>query len=863
MLKPLTRTLCIVATASCIALGAAIKVHWSSTDQQSAEALLTRADDLAWNNQWLAAAPLYLKAENLFVQEHRPAEALYAHVSQFIPKAESESLPGLIVELQDDLKTPEAQVPKTRLRILLMEGMIETNYDASMARTTWELVHTAARQQHQYRLMLRAEGEEGIAAYLLGDLSKAKQLVTRAWLASKISNDAAAHVRYASVYGAGLVEMQRYDEAMRVLSEATGIAEQSNGVAYPSIATSSKIDALRGLRRYGEALALADDAITRLPSANLDAHLFQILTAKGEIYGDLNRWDDAAKQYDLSLRYARHLGYWRGIVQTGALAARAYEHLGRLDQALQSIDEAINANARLPEELYFSPGNLAIKAEILHAMGRVRASDELYRRSARLVDNLLATAPTPNVERELITQLQQVYVGYFESLSGEGNLPAAFKAIEMARGRVEMEALRDHPPITPHPPTSQEQSITALNLKLLETSAEGDRSHIEEALYDTELQMEASPPGDATYRPPIALKDVQHNLGQQEVLLEYVLGDPTSSVLAITSGGVHRYALPSEKMIEAQVSSYRRTITRKGTDRALAQALFNDLLSPIREYRDRTRVIVVPDGALHLLPFSALMDRGNFTIADHTFSVTPSATVLYLLRHRSIVDAPDSIRYLGIAAWTETQAEEQPEARNVALTTLPPPLEVLPQSKEEVESIAKEFRGGTMLLIGPEATETRFKQLHLERYRVLHFALHALANIEYPDRSALIFAPEREGKDDGMLEVREVRDLNLNAQLVTLSACDTGVGPVGESDVANMANAFIEAGAESVVSSLWNLEDKTTSMMMIKFYAELVNKHDKVEALRLAQLQIQLAGLPPYYWAGVQIAGNPTGTIQE
>ncbi len=861
MLNPRMRTACIIAAGPVIALGIGIKMHRAPTDKESPDAVLARADDLAWNNQWLAAAPLYLNAEHLFRQEHRPAEALYAHVSQFIPRAESESLPDLIVELKHDLKDPEAQVLKTRLRILLIEGMVETNYDASMARTTWETVETAASQQHQYRLMMRAEGEQGIAAYLLGDLTTAKELVTRAWLASKILNDSAAHVRYASVYGAGLVEMQRYDEAMRVLSEATGTAERSPGVAYPSIAMNSKIDALRGLGRYDEALSLATDAITRLPSSNLDAHLFQILTAKGEIYGDLNRWDDAAKQYELSLTYARHLGYWRGIIQTGGLAARAYEHLGRLDLALRSIDEAIDANTRLPQELYFSPGNLAIKAEILHTMGRVRTSHELYRKSARLLDSLLATAPTPNVERELITQLQQVYIGYFESLSDEGNLPAAFEAIEMARGRVEMEALRDHPPIAPHTPTLQEQNITALNLKLLETSAGDSRSHIEEALYDTELQLEASPPGDAAYRPPIDLRHVQHSLGQQEVVLEYILGNPTSSVLAITSVGVHRYTLPSEKTIEAQVSSYRRTIMRKTTDRALAQALFNDLLLPIREYRDKTRVIVVPDGTLHLLPFSALMDHDNFTIADHTFSVTPSATVLYLLRQRNIVAPSDSIRYVGIAAWTEAETETLPQTRNIAFAAPPPPLEVLPQSKEEVESIAREFQGGTMLLIGSEATETRFKQLHLEKYRVLHFALHGLADVEYPDRSALVFAPEQDGKDDGLLEVREIRALHLRAQLVTLSACDTGVGPVGQSDVANLANAFIEAGAESVVSSLWNLEDRTTSIMMTRFYAELLNKHDKADALRLAQLQIQRAGLPPYYWAGVQIAGNSMGSI--
>ena len=84
---------------------------------------------------------------------------------------------------------------------------------------------------------------------------------------------------------------------------------------------------------------------------------------------------------------------------------------------------------------------------------------------------------------------------------------------------------------------------------------------------------------------------------------------------------------------------------------------------------------------------------------------------------------------------------------------------------------------------------------------------HLYADLEYPDRSALIFAPEPHGPDDGLLQVREIRTLHLKAKLVTLSACDTGVGPVGEAGVDNLVNAFIEAGADSVVSTLWELED--------------------------------------------------------
>jgi CHAT domain-containing protein len=112
-----------------------------------------------------------------------------------------------------------------------------------------------------------------------------------------------------------------------------------------------------------------------------------------------------------------------------------------------------------------------------------------------------------------------------------------------------------------------------------------------------------------------------------------------------------------------------------------------------------------------------------------------------------------------------------------------------------------------------------------------------------------------------LLQVREIRGLHLKAKLVTLSACNTGVGPVGQTGVANLVNAFIEAGADSVVSTLWELEDHTTEHLMAQFYSQLANHQRKVDALRAAQMELLDKGVPPYYWASFQVVGDPNGTI--
>jgi CHAT domain-containing protein len=216
--------------------------------------------------------------------------------------------------------------------------------------------------------------------------------------------------------------------------------------------------------------------------------------------------------------------------------------------------------------------------------------------------------------------------------------------------------------------------------------------------------------------------------------------------------------------------------------------------------------------------------------------------------------------YLGVAAWTQPTDDRNPILRAVTgpeRSQLVP----LPDSKLEVETIAKDLPHPSTILLGPAATEGNFKAHMLDSTEVVHLALHGYVDLDYPDRSALVFAPDKTGTDDGLLQVREIRALHLKSKLVTLSACDTGVGPVGESGIVNLVNAFIEAGADSVVSTLWELEDHSTEHLMANFYSQLAAHKRKVDALRFAQLELLNEGLPPYSWASFQIVGDPNGTL--
>jgi CHAT domain-containing protein len=849
----------IVAIVLLFAAAATFGLHHAQKQRNGPDAILERADHLAWLGNWMQAAPLYKVAEALFIQQHLPAKALYAQVSQIPAVSETSSLSRQIALLSEDLASPAARDPETRLRILVIRGLLETNYDAGMARSTWSEVQELADQRHHYLLASRAMGEQGIAAFMLGDIAQAKREVMTAWIASRVLQDPYACMRYASVFGAGLVEMQRYQEALRPLNEAIRTADQNPGVAYPVIAVDAKIDALRSEGHFGEALALANTAIAHI-DARQKGHAYQLLVSRGDVFASMQNWSGSLSDYRTALDDARQLGYWRGVTQVGGILAQTYERLGRLHEALHAIDEAIQANTAVPDELYFVPRDLAIKADILRKLGEVRTSDSLYREGMAVTGSLLANAPTRDVERMLLSELRDLYSGYFVSLCQRHDYATALEVIEEARGRIEDESLQHHVYLPPHPPTPSEEKLIQLNVALINTDNPEHRSELTDALFSTEMMLHTTALADTTATHPVCLSCLQKDLPQGQLLLEYVLASPASYVLAITHSAVRACQVPDRVQIEQHATQYRSELLGRKVDLPLANSLFHELLGPVDELRTNLHLVVVPDGALQLLPFAALADRGRYLTVSHPISVVPSATVFDILDHRNSAELPGRIPYLGVAAWTRSPWKSTPVLRAAAgllLSNLAP----LPKSESEVESIAGDLPGPNTLLLGDQATETNFKRLPPDRYAVIHLALHGYADRDDPDQSALIFAPQHNATDDGLLHIAEIRALHLNASLVTLSACDTGVGPVGEDGVDNLSNAFIDAGADSVVSTLWDLEDTDALHLMEVFYRDLAAREPKASALRDAQLSVLQSGLPPYYWASFELIGDGYRTI--
>ncbi len=860
------RNLLIAACAVSLATAGSyvyfVTPHHSLQSPESAAGLLDRADTLAWGNRWADARPVYKKAETAFLREHRLDKALYAHVSQ-VPADETGSVEAKILQLSEDLKKPEAKNSDTYLRILTVRGMLETNYDARSARSTWQEIQKLALKNGQVQLATRAVGEQGIAAFFLGDTATAKKQVVRAWGLSKFERDPAATVRYASVFGAGLVQIQDYKEALTFLDQAIQLATTNPALAYPTIAVYAKIDALSGLKKYGAALDLANRSLARIENTPYEVHKVQLLISRGSIYGNMRNWKAAIADYKRAIAIGLPISDYRDVTDAGGKLALDLERTDDLPGALSAINSALEANTHIPDELYLAPRNLMIKAEITEKLGDAKEAEALYRASIALVDSMLTHADTTNTQRYLLNEMSDVFSGYFTFLSNRHRYNEALQVVERIRGRVEEEAVEHHASQSVHVPTPGERRLTALNISLLATDDPGKREVLLNSIQKTELTISPSAIAQEAITHAVSLSALQSTLLPSTVLVEYVLAEPYSHALVITSDSVTPYLLPSKNVIEADANRYRKEIRAGKSDRVLGRQLFRELLKPIAEYTGKTDLVVIPDDALHLLPFSALVDEtGSYVLATHTIAVSPSSTVYELLERRVKGREQTIMPYLGIAAWTQESSQ-----RSVVIRAIMGParseLVPLPDSQKEVETIGHELSQPGTILLGSSATETRFKELSSTSSDVIHLALHGYADLDYPDRSALVFAPEPTHTNDGLLQVREIRNLKLNVKLVTLSACDTGVGPVGEAGVANLVDAFIDAGADSVVSTLWELEDHTTEHLMAAFYKQLATGARKVDALRSAQLELLNSGLPPYYWASFQVVGDANGTIEN
>ena len=368
--------------------------------------------------------------------------------------------------------------------------------------------------------------------------------------------------------------------------------------------------------------------------------------------------------------------------------------------------------------------------------------------------------------------------------------------------------------------------------------------HTQEAYTELLLELrERAPRHVALVAPEVASwQSVARRLHTDQAFVEYLVSDSGALAFVVTADTIASIDLGSRRGDLVRLIEFARgTITQRHTGvdslwRAPLRQLYQRLIEPIEAAHllsHMTRLVLVPHAELNYLPFAALIDSTNhFLIERYELATTPSASVWLALGDR-------------------------PRKPAAGLLALAPSPEGLPGSRREVSVI--ERLADSRVLRGPAATESAFLQ-EAPRRRVLHLATYGVLNKRSPLFSFVQLAAG-EGQD-GRLEVHEVFGLDLAADLVVLSACQTGLGsgaiadvPAGD-DWVGLTRAFLHAGARHVVATLWPVDDWGTAALMESFYQNYAGGAEPARALATAQRALipRRATSDPFYWAGFIVA---------
>ena len=516
-------------------------------------------------------------------------------------------------------------------------------------------------------------------------------------------------------------------------------------------------------------------------------------------------------------------------------------------------------------------GDADLQWRIAFAEGRVREAErdldgavDRFLEATRVIEQVRNRLAGQRYRAGYLGDKHEVYAALVRVLLARGRTADAFAYAERLRALSYFELIQSGPVRVADGTQRQTEAELAGRIRRIQEALQGERDRAAAArraeavaAYSGELdaaeraygtlldELRRTNPEQAAVRtletPPVA--SLQAALPAGTALIEYVVADEELAVFVVTRTGVRARLIPIARAdLQSRVELLRDLLAREGTDRwrKPAAGLYEVLVTPLRStgWLDGIReLVVVPHGVLHYVPFAALVGPGpspRFLVEDFGVAIAPAATALVARR------APGTPRGSLLAA-----APARARLRFAA---------------DEARSIAATAGGGDLVLLGAAATEQAFKH-QARHFRLLHLATHGFFNRTNP----LLSGVELEGdtENDGRLQVFEILGLELNASLVTLSACDTALGsglssdlPAGEEFV-GLTRAFLTAGSRAVLATLWEINDRATPALMTEFY-RLTADRSFAQALAAAQRAAIARGgreSHPYYWAPFVLVG--------
>jgi CHAT domain-containing protein len=815
----------------------------------TADTLLQRGLYFSDLYNWRAARPYFTKSQQLFEAAGDKRNALYARLGAIRAGAEPAPLPKLSYMLDQELAAnPLLQSDKElRMFCLIVKGDFDGESDTPAMRRDWTEVASLAQALGGTQWQYRAQGQLGFADFYDGDLPGAQRNVAQALIGATKTGDIGGQIFYLSTTASGLVLQGMNDQATQYADRAIAIADANPDAGYPIIAHQARLSAMIQIGQVAAAQEELKKLLARPEAQASDDQLSGLNSTAAQIARSQGDMPGAIAYLNEAVRHSEIVGDTHALPDFQSELSDLYRLTGNPSQAemlARRAAESAQAGGYIPQ----IPKLLNVLAQIQVSREEYAEANQTYDRAATIQDVMIGNADSALGKTALIKGVGDLYEKHFSLIAEHGGDPAkAFTVVEQARGRVMTDLLMSGDKTSPES-LATEKNLARLRLQLTEAHSDKDIEKLRDQVFLAEQFRSVTPEVSilkAREHQVVTGRQLQSSLSNSEALLEYVVDDPASYCLVITRASMRIVKLPGKGKLSSLVITYLNKL--KGKERADDEArhLYDVLLGGLPGLQNAKQFIIVRDGQLHLVPFDALVEPpGRYVVESRTVVYAPSATSFFLLR---------------TAANRKSSARGLLAVGGVPYQQTGTKLGDLPSSRDEaLDAAAALPNPSNTLLLGNEATETAFKQ-SVNR-RIIHLAVHAIANNTSPDRAALVLLSDPQHGEDGSLYPSEIVQLPLDADLVVLSACDTAVGPIeGEEGISTLARAFLLAGARTVVSTLWTINDDSTLYLMKVFYGELARKKSAPEALRVAKKSMLKKFGPrkavPYYWAGLTVEG--------
>jgi CHAT domain-containing protein len=517
--------------------------------------------------------------------------------------------------------------------------------------------------------------------------------------------------------------------------------------------------------------------------------------------------------------------------------AESLSRLGESDRARKALDVVLAApEIREMGSIYWAA--LYERSQIALKEGRRDYAIRLLRQATDAIEQVRGSIDFEAGKIGFAANTQAVYGSLVRVLAESGDWTGAFLTTERAKARALVDLLAQVHDLPP-PPTSSERvrallataSVSERDLGL-PTNFRTATVRGATAAARSELGARAPEAASLVSVQTVPLDAIAARLAPNETLLSYFEAGDRLYGFVIVGGSVRGFQLDANGLND-QVLAFLRAIQQDdGTAAELGRALYGRLIRPMESEIRGSLLTISPHSVLHYLPFAALTDGQNYLIDRYSLRFMPSASALVYLRSDKPV-RPGEVLALG-----------NPD--------LGDPRFDLPGAENEAVAVAHMFRDSRALVRG-DASRTAVFELAGE-FDILHFASHGVFEPDAPLRSGLLLAKGKE--TDGRLTVSDLYKMRLDADLVTLSACETALGKVASGDdVVGLTRGFFYAGARTIVSTLWDIADVPTEKLILSFYRNLTSV-DKREALRRAQIETRKNYPSPKYWAAFELAGS-------